>query len=159
MILALGTILYKIAFLTFTIAFGGILYQHIVEFRNWSADIPESLYAYKNFFRVSDFGRFFTMFMPLSGMCLLASVVMLWNTPGDQKVWLLVCTAGAFLTAGFTSLYFVPRHRKLFEGAPDEKDTDELNKIADQWKSANYFRMFLMAITIISFLEGMKLLN
>jgi len=56
-------------------------------------------------------------------------------------------------------VYFVRRHRKLFEEPIDEKNTDELTKIADQWKSANYFRMFLMAITIVSFLEGMKLLN
>lgn len=159
MILALGSILYKIAFLTFTIAFGGILYQHVVEFRNWSADIPESLYAYRSFFRASDFGRFFKMFMPLSGMCLLASVVMMWNTRVDTRTWLMISTGGAFLTAGFTNVYFVPRHRKLFEDPIDEKNTDELNKIADQWKSANYFRMFLMAITIVSFLEGMKLLN
>lgn len=159
MILALGSILYKIAFLTFTIAFGGILYQHVVEFRNWSSNIPDSLYAYRGFFRVSDFGRFFKMFMPLSGMCLLASVVMMWNTPGDTKTWLLISTGGALLTAGFTNVYFVRRHRKLFEEPIDEKNTDELTKIADQWKSANYFRMFLMAITIVSFLEGMKLLN
>lgn len=157
--IALGILLYKIAFLTFTIAFGGILYQHVVEFRNWNADIPDSLTAYRNFFRYSDFGRFFKMFMPLAGLLAIAAAVMLWNHNVGANAWLIVCVAGIFITAVFTNLYFVSRHRKLFHDPIDERNTDELMKAADQWKAANYFRMFLMAITVISFLEGIKLLN
>lgn len=156
--IALGILLYKIAFLAFTIAFGGLLYQHVVEFRNWNANIPESLYAYRQFFKMSDFGRFFKMFMPLSGICLLASLLLLWAPAEAARTWMIICTAGAFLTAAFTNLYFVPKHRKLFEDPIDEKNSEELNRTADQWRSGNYFRMFLMAITVVSFLEGMKLL-
>ena len=157
--IGLGILLYKIAFLTFTIVFGGILYQHVVEFRNWNADIPDSLTAYRNFFRYSDFGRFFKMFMPLTTMCLVSSAFMLRSVEGGAETWVLACTAGCILTAVFTAVWFIPRHRKLFHDPIDERKTDELIRAADQWKSANYFRMFLMAITVISFLEGMKLLN
>lgn len=157
--IALGILLYKIAFLTFTIAFGGILYQHIVEFRNWSSGIPESLYAYRQFFKVSDFGRFFKMFMPLSTICLVVSAIMLRSVEGNGETWVLACTGGCILTAVFTNAYFIPRHRKLFDEPIDERNTEDLEKIADQWRSANYFRMLLMAITVVSFLEGIKLLS
>jgi len=154
-----GLVLYKIAFVTFAIALGGILYQHIVEYRNWSAEVPESLVAYRQFFRVSDFGRFFKMFMPVSSVCVIAATVILWNSSKESNSWMLISVAGMFITAGFTNFFFVPMHRKLFEDAIDDSKSEELKRMAGRWKNGNYVRIAIMFVTLAAFAEALKILS
>jgi hypothetical protein len=158
MITLAGIVLYTIASLAFAISLGGILYQHIVEFRNWSLNIPQSLIAYREFYKKSDFGTFFKMFMPAAFLCLLASIVMLWNYSTALRVWSLAGIAGMFLTAGFTNTYFITKHRALFEDPVDVGKAAELKQVADQWRKGNYARMILMGVTLAAMLEGLKLL-
>ena len=153
-----GIVLYTIASLAFAIAFGGILYQHIVEYRNWSLSIPQSLQAYRDFFKKSDFGSFFKMFMPPAFLCLAVSVAVLWNYSTLFRIWSLVGVAGMFLTAAFTNSYFVPKHKTLFEEPIDIRKTADLKKVADQWRKGNYARMIIMGVTLAALLEGLKLL-
>jgi hypothetical protein len=159
MIVFTGIIFYNIAILAFAMALGGILYQHIVEFRNWRSNIPQSLIAYREFFKKSDFGSFFKMFMPASFLCLVVSVAMLWNYSTSVRIWMLIGVAGMFLTAGFTNSYFVSKHKKLFEEPIDISKTLELKEAAEQWRKGNYARMILMGLTLMAMLEGLKLLR
>jgi hypothetical protein len=159
MIIFTGTIFYNVAILAFAMALGGIFYQHIVEFTNWRSNIPQSLITYREFFKKSDFGSFFKMFMPASFLCLLVSVATLWNYSTDLRIWMLAGVAGMFLTAGFTNSYFVPKHKKLFEEPIDVTKTSDLKQVANQWRKGNYARMILMGITLVAMLEGLKLLR
>ena len=158
MITLLGIVLYSMSSIAFAMALGGIFYQHIVEYRNWSLNIPQSLIAYREFFKKSDFGSFFKMFMPAAFLCLVVSIAILWNYSTLLRVWMLIGMAGMFLTAGFTNTYFVPKHKKLFEGPVEIQKTIELNHVADQWRKGNYARMILMGATLASMFEGIKLL-
>jgi hypothetical protein len=147
MLSLIGIILYRISLLAFVISLGGIFYQHIVEYRNWHSNIPDSLNAYRQFFKVSEFGDFFKIFMPTAGLCLIIAMIINWNS------WMIISLAGMFLTAGFTNWYFVPIHKKLFE---DEMgDTAELKRNADRWRKGNYTRMIIMGITTAAMIEGL----
>jgi hypothetical protein len=159
MIVFTGVIFYNIAILAFAMSLGGIFYQHIVESTNWRSNIPQSLIAYREFFKHSDFGNFFRMFMPTSFICFLISVATLWNYSTPVRMWMLIGVAGMFLTAAFTNSFFVAKHKKLFEETIDVSKTAELKQVAGQWQKGNYARMILMGLTLVAMLEGLKLLR
>jgi hypothetical protein len=153
-----GVLLFVISFIAFAISLGGIIYQHIVEFPNWKKDIPDSLVSYRAFFKYSDFGSFFKIFMPAAAICLLVAIFLLWNKPADANKWRLFAMLGLILTAGFTNVYFVPKHSKLFLDEITPTNVFELKTLATQWGRANLLRIAVMTLTLISFLKGFDLL-
>lgn len=149
-----GLLLFTISLIAFAISLGGILYQHIVEFPNWGKRIPESLISYRAFFKHSDFGNFFKIFMPISSICLLIAIFLLWSKPTEANKWILIAMAGLILTAAFTNFYFVPTHKKLFSDEITQTNVSELTTLATQWGKTNLIRIIIMTLTLISFLKA-----
>jgi|SRR5690606_30247490 len=153
-LIEIGHLLLTLSSVSFAISLGGIVYQHIVEFPNWSDDMPTSLVDYRQFFKRSDFGDFFKIFMPISLVCLLIAIFLLWNKPTEANGWTLSAMAGLFLTAAFTNFYFVPKHEKLFINDITESDSAELAVLATQWRKANLIRIAVMTLTLVSYLKA-----
>jgi hypothetical protein len=156
-LLEIGHLLFLTSLTTFAISLGGILYQHIVEFPNWGKDIPNSLISYRSFFKYSDFGNFFKIFMLLSFFCLLIAIFLLWDKPTEANKWTLIAMAGLISTAGFTNFFFVPKHAKLFSDEITQTNVSELIALARWWGKGNLIRIAIMALTLISFFKGYQI--
>jgi hypothetical protein len=152
-----GLLSFVISLIAFAISLGGIIYQHVVEFPNWKKDIPYSLISFTRFFKYSDFGKFFKIFMPLSSICLLIAIFLLWDKPSEANNWTLLAMAGLILTAGFTNFYLVPKHKKLFFEETTQTDVSELTTLAIQWGKGNLIRIVIMTLTLVSFLKAYQL--
>src|SRR5699024_5917273 len=153
----IGFYLLFIALFSFSIVLGGIIYQHIVEFPNWNSNIPNSLLSYQNFFSTSDFGSFFKIFMPLSSICLLISIIILCNEVATSLM--IAAFVGLLLITIYTRSYFVPKHQLLFSERVGEIDSSKLKKTANQWKRGNYLRIFIMLATMFTFLKAYEVLS
>ena len=152
-----GLLLFTISLIAFAISLGGILYQHIVEFPNWGKGIPESLISYRAFFKHSDFGNFFKIFMPTSSICLVIAILLLWNNSSTVNFWTLLAMSGLVLTAVFTNNYFVPKHKKLFSDEITQTNVSELITLATQWGKGNLIRIAIMSLTVVSFLKALSI--
>ena len=146
--LATGIIFLNISLVTFAMAWGGIVYQHRVEYPNWSNYIPDSIKIYREFTKAASFGQFFTLVMPLSGLSLFVALILLWNS--TPVFYLLLALAGMVFTAGFTNRFFILKHQVLFSENLSSKTNEELKMIARQWRNGNYIRMIIMALTLLS---------
>lgn len=152
----IGSVLLIVSFITFTISSGRIIYQHIVEFQNWSADIPDSLILYKSFFKYSDFEKFFKYLMPVSSTSLFIGLFPLWNKLIEMNVWILLAFAVFFTTAIIINIYFVPLHQKLFSEKTDQEKKSELKNLTGQWKTGNSIRITIMLLTVCCFLKALE---
>jgi hypothetical protein len=149
-----GLIVLLLSLLAFTISLGGIIYQHMVELPNWKLDMPDSLKAYRAFFRRADFGDFFKLFMPLSFVFLIIAIVLLWNRPEKANTWTVLSLLGFLSTAMFTNSFFVRIHDELFKkelGASGFRTLEELEK---RWRRGNLVRIAIMLFTIAAMLRA-----
>jgi len=151
----MSALLLIVAMITYAIAYGAVIYQHIVEFPNWKKDIPHSLVLFRAFFKYAGFGKFFKIFMPVSSISLLIAIFLAWNHPHEANIWTALSMAGLIITAAFTNIYFIPRHKKLFTEETQTNDA-ELKIIATQWGKGNILRIIIMTVTLASFLEALS---
>lgn len=149
-----GLSLFVISLVASAISLGGLIYQHIAEFANWKRDIPNSLISYRAFFKHSDFGNFYKIFMSTAVVSLLIAIFLLWNEPTEANTWTILTMLGLLFTASFTNFYFVPKHTKLFIDEITKTNVSELKTLAKQWGRRNLIRIAIMTLTLISFLKG-----
>ncbi len=154
----LGCALFSLALLTYGAVMGGNIYQIIAEVPNWSADIPNSLRAYRESFHITHAGYFFQTLVPLTILSLIASTVLLWNKPRSSNKWKLITLGGVLAAEIFTGIYFLPKNFILFLDPIEEVSTEYLSTVAHQWEVANYFRMAIIVLTMFVFLKTYKLL-
>jgi hypothetical protein len=110
-----GVFLFATSFTAFAISLGGILYQHLVEFPNWKRDMPDSLTAYRSFFRQTDFGKFFKVFMPLSFLSLLVAIFLLWKAPMSPNKWMVLAMTGLILQPVSPTIFSYPNTGYYFQ--------------------------------------------
>lgn len=139
-----GLVLLAVSLILFTIALGGISYQHIVELPRWKRSVGSP-----------DFGKFFKLFMPASFISLFLATLLLWTVAGAAAWWLAAAVVGVILTTVFTSRYFVPIHQQLFDS---QTSVAQREILTDRWRVGNRYRIALMAMTSICNLLAYSLL-
>ncbi|TGE21721.1 DUF1772 domain-containing protein [Hymenobacter aquaticus] len=155
----LGNTFFSLALLSYGAVLGGSLYQLIAEVPNWATpDVPRALIAYQNFFRVSHAGYFFQTLMPLALLSLGAATALLWPQAGPLRRGLLLL-AGILLNELFTVAYFMPRNVVLFLTPLDDTPDVTINTFAREWQLANYLRLALSGLVMLSFLKAHRLLD
>lgn len=153
-----GFVLFSLALTTFAVVMGGNIYQLIAEIPNWFNDIPDSLLAFRNFYKVTHAGYFFQTLAPATILCLIVAVILLWNRPKTANKWILATLVSVVLAEVFTGIYFMPRNFILFIDPIDEISTEELVNVANQWKTANYVRMVIIFFAMFGFLKAYRII-
>ncbi len=149
---------FSFALLAYGAVMGGNIYQIIAEVPNWSADIPNSLIAYRNSFHITHPGYFFQTLVPLTILSLIVSVILLWNRPKLANKWTLSVLSGVILAEIFTGIYFLPKNFVLFLDPIEGIPTEQLIKIGNHWQTANYLRMAIIVVTMVAFLKSYKII-
>ena len=133
-------------FFTLTmIVLGGTVFAVMVEYPNWFANVPMSVAATREFYKVLHPGHFFQTFGPLSLLSGIAFVVAGWRIKGARNT-VLIALAIFVAIEMLTFLYIYPRLWILF--GPDfvAQTPEALRQAAAQFTMADRIRTLMMLI-------------
>jgi len=138
-------------FLSISLASGLLftnLFTSIIDARSWGADIPNSIAAAREYFKVVDPGNFFRLFSPINQVLGLLVLILFWKASPSIRLSLgiaLVCYVSA---EAMTFAYFFPRNDIMFRDAA-LTDVDLLKKTWSEWDRMNWVRTAILAIGVI----------
>jgi uncharacterized membrane protein len=138
----LQTVLFVVYLSLMLIILGGTIFAALVEYPNWFANLPESLAATRNFYKVLHPGYFFQIFGPLSVLSGLAFVIAGWRIVGARNL----IAASVVLFVGIellTFFYIYPRLNVLFIDEPGARPLEALQLAAQQFTTADNARTVL----------------
>ena len=122
------------------------------------SDIPNSIEAGKEFFKVANPGDFFKVFSPASQILTLLSIILFWKNSKTVRLFLgiaLLCSISGDIMA-FT--YFHPRTDIMFSNINPSVET--LKRLSAEWSNMNWVRSFILLVGLIfSFLAVDKIYN
>lgn len=150
----------KIIILTSVAVASGVLFANIytsmVIAVATDSDIPNSVIAGGEFFKVANPGDFFKIFSPASQFLTLLSLVLFWKNPKKVRLFLgiaLLCFVSGDIMA-FT--YFHPRTDLMFSNPMPDVET--LQRLSSEWSSMNWVRSFILLVGLVfSFLAVDKI--
>lgn len=120
------------------------------------SDIPNSINAGKEFFKVADPGDFFKIFSPASQVLTLLSLILFWKNSKKVRLFLgiaLLCYISGDIMA-FT--YFHPRTEAMFSNA--DLDVETLKRLSSEWSTMNWVRSTVLLVGVLfSFLAVDKI--
>lgn len=111
------------------------------------SDIPNSVIAGREFFKVANPGDFFKVFSPASQFLILLSLVLFWKISKKVRLYLgiaLLCSICSDIMA-FT--YFHPR-TDLMNSNP-MPDVETLKRLSSEWSDMNWVRSFILLIGLV----------
>ena len=124
------------------IVLGGTIFSVMVEYPNWFANVPGSLGATRNFYRVLHPGYFFQTFGPFMLLTGIAFVITGWRMAAPRN-FVIVSIAIMVGIELLTFIYIYPRLGILF--SPDGVNSAEAMRLAaQQFTFADRIRTVLM---------------
>ena len=141
----------KIILLTSIAIASGILFSNIfnsiVIAVATDSDIPNSIIAGKEYFKIVNPGDFFRIFSPLSQILTVLSLILFWKKSKQIRLFLgigLFCVVTADIMA-FT--YFHPRTDMMFSDPIPNVET--LKRLSSEWSTMNWVRSTILLIGLI----------
>ena len=135
----LPTFLFLAYFCLMMIVLGGTIFSVMVEYPNWFADVPSSLEATRNFYKVLHPGYFFQTFATLLLLTGIGFVITCWRlTPVRNLV--LISIAMMIAIELLTFLYIYPRLWIMFGPDAASQTVDALRRAASEFTFADHIR-------------------
>jgi hypothetical protein len=133
-----------VLFLSITVACGILvtnIYTSIVDATSWGSNIPESIHAARNYFKVVNPGIFFRVVSPLNQVLALLALVLFWKSVPSARMFLAIALGCYILTDVFTFAYFYPRNEIMFVKATDSA---VMAKAWSEWNAMNWLRSLII---------------
>jgi len=124
------------------------VYTSVVDARNWSHDIPNSLMAARAYMSVANPGTFFRTVSPMSQVIALLALIICWRAGVRVRIYCAIALVLAVSGDLFTFAYFVPRNQILFV-QPLTADTEALKTVSSEWTTMNWPRSGILVVEII----------
>ncbi|RZJ65907.1 MAG: DUF1772 domain-containing protein [Flavobacterium sp.] len=124
------------------------IYNSLVNAVAVDSDIPNSVIATREYFKVVNPGDFFKIFSPLTQVFALLSLIVLWKRSKSVRMFLglaFLCYLSADI---FTFIYFHPRNDIMFKLEP-LPDTGTLKRLSSEWMSMNWLRSLIVFAGIV----------
>jgi hypothetical protein len=135
----LQTILFIAYFCLMMIVLGGTIFSVMVEYPNWFADVPSSLEATRNFYRVLHPGYFFQTFAPLLLLTGIGFVITSWRSAPVRNL-VLISVAIMIVIELLTFLYIYPRLWIMFGPDAASESIDAMRQAATDFTFADRIR-------------------
>src|SRR6185503_4561949 len=135
----LQTFLFTAYFCLMMIVLGGTIFSVLVEYPNWFADVPSSLQATRNFYKVFHPGYFFQTVAPLSFLSGIAFVITGWRIQAARN-FVLMSLAVLVAAELLTFFYIYPRLGIMFGPDAASQSVEALRLAGQQFTSADRIR-------------------
>jgi hypothetical protein len=139
-------------FLSISLASGLLftnLFTSLIDARSWGADIPNSIAAAREYFKVVDPGNFFRLFSPINQALGILVLILFWKSSGSIRLGLAIALACYVTAEGMTFIYFFPRNDIMFRDAA-LTDVALLKKTWSEWNSMNWVRTAILTVGVLS---------
>lgn len=135
------------------------IYTSIVDAASWGHDLPNSIAAAREYFKVVNPGRFFRIFSPLNQGLALIVLVVFWRSAPKLRLTLGAALICYMVAEAMTFGYFYPRNEILFSTASLD-DVALMDRTWSEWNAMNWIRsLFLLIGVAFSFLSLHKKYN
>ena len=124
------------------------VYTSIVDATSWGSDIPNSIGAAREYFKVVNPGNFFRLFSPLNQVLGLLVLILFWKSTPTIRLYVGIAFALYVLSDAFTFAFFYPRNEIMFETAA-LTEVDRLRKVWSEWNSMNWVRSGLALVGVV----------
>lgn len=124
------------------------LYTSLIDANSWGSDIPNSIAAAREYFKVVNPGVFFRLFSPINQALGLIALVLFWKASPSISLSLGVALICYLSAEALTFTYFFPRNDIMFKDAP-LTDIALLKKTWSEWNSMNWVRTVILLIGVI----------
>ena len=122
-------------------------YNSLVDVKSWGNDIPHSIAAAREYFKVSNPGDFFRVFSPVNQVLGLVVLILFWKSSPSIRLCLGAAFVMYILGDVFTFTYFFPRNDFMMKDAL-LTDVDQLKKTVSEWNTMNHVRTFIILIGV-----------
>ena len=122
------------------------VYTSVVDAPNWGRDIPESIIAARQYFRVANPGTFFRILSPANQVLTLLALIVCWRFGRTGLVLCAASLAAAVLVDVMTFAFFYPRNEVMFNRPMD--DIEAIRTAWQQWTTVNWLRSGLCAVNV-----------
>jgi hypothetical protein len=123
------------------------IYNSMVDAKSWGGDLPNSISAARDYFKVANPGNFFRLFSPINQVLALVSLLLFWKAFPSGRIWLGAALALYVICDIMTFAYFYPRNDIMFKNA-SLQDTATLQKAWSEWSNMNWIRTLVLLIGI-----------
>ena len=124
------------------------LFTSLVDARSWGSDIPNSIAAARQYFKVVDPGVFFRLFSPINQALGLIALVIFWKASPAIRLRLFIALVCYVSAEAMTFSYFFPRNDIMFRDAA-LTDVDLLKKTWSEWNNMNWVRTAILLVGVI----------
>ena len=135
----------------FVIASGVLItniYTSLVDTRSWGSDIPNSIGAAREYFKVVNPGNFFRVFSPINQVLALLVLILFWRYSPSIRLYLGIALVLYVIGDVFTFAYFYPRNDIMFKNTP-LPDAETLRNTWSQWNTMNWLRSFILLVGLV----------
>lgn len=132
------------------------VYTSMVDAASWGSDIPNSIAAARDYFKVVNPGNFFRVFSPINQALGLLVLILFWKTTPTIRGALAAALVLYVLADVFTFAFFYPRNYILFSSAA-LTEVDKLQKAWSEWNSMNWVRSLIALLGIVCSCWGLHL--
>lgn len=141
----LKSIIFVAFFCTMMIVLGGTIFCAMVEYPNWFANVPSSLEATRNFYKVLHPGYFFQIWGPMIVLTGIAFIIVGWRTTAARNM--VAITVGLLIAIELlTFIYIYPRLWILFGPDAAGQTIEALQTASRQFTTADQIRTGLSLI-------------
>src|SRR5436190_15427767 len=119
------------------------LYTSLIDARSWGADIPNSIAAAREYFKIVNPGNFFRIFSPINQGLGIVALILFWKASPTIRLSLGIALVLYLLAEGLTFGYFFPRNDIMFRNA-QLTDVDLLKKTWSEWNTMNWVRTCIL---------------
>ena len=141
-----------ILFLSISMASGLLLvniYTSLIDAKSWGSNIPNSIWAAREYYKTVNPGNFFRLFSPVNQVLALLVLILFWKSSPSIRMSLGAVFVLYILADVLTFAFFYPRNDIMFRAAP-LTDVDVLKKVWSEWNMMNWIRS-LVLLTGLSF--------
>lgn len=124
------------------------LFTSLVDARSWGSDIPNSIAAARQYFKVVDPGVFFRLFSPINQALGLIALVIFWKASPSIRLRLFIALVCYVSAEALTFSYFFPRNDIMLRDAA-LTDVDLLKKTWSEWNNMNWVRTGILLVGVI----------
>jgi len=139
-----------LASISFVVAIGGAVYEHLALVPVWTSAVPASLTVFQGEYALKA-QNFWIPIHPVTIVLMVAALIANWTT--DRRGLIIIPLVGYLIILGVTFFFFVPELTVLTQTPFSETVDAALTARANTWELLSLVRLgvlFVLAITLLA---------
>ena len=138
----------------FNFYFAGHLFDLLANVPNWKSGDIADVSKYRDFYGKASPKNYFLPFVVGTPVISLLSLILVWNSGNDVRIFLLISTLLSLLIFVAAVKYFVPINEYILTSK--KYDEVKLKKLVSGWVKIDYIRLALLGIGLLTSILALR---